>query len=62
MEEPLQREAGLHMVEEFSVRKNRRLMRVEVLTCDTERYLQLLKDNRVKGYLGEQQNYFTKQE
>ncbi|KAH8881251.1 NADH-ubiquinone oxidoreductase 12 kDa subunit, mitochondrial [Thozetella sp. PMI_491] len=26
-----------------------------------ERYLELFKENRVKGYLGEQQNYITKQ-
>jgi hypothetical protein len=33
-----------------------------MLTIITERYLQLLKENRVKGYLGEQQNYFSKKE
>ncbi|KAK5658714.1 hypothetical protein OQA88_1523 [Cercophora sp. LCS_1] len=27
-----------------------------------ERYLQLLKENRVKGYLFEQQNYYSKEE
>jgi hypothetical protein len=32
-----------------------------MLTGRAERYLQLLKDNRVKGYLGEQQNYYDKQ-
>lgn len=31
-----------------------------MLTGRTERYLQLLKDNRVKGYLGEQKNYYDK--
>lgn len=31
-----------------------------MLTVLTERYLQLLKDHRVKGYLGEQQNYYDK--
>lgn len=31
-----------------------------MLTLKTERYLQLLKENRVKGYLFEQQNYFSK--
>ena len=30
------------------------------LTRITERYLQLLKTERVKGYLGEQQNYYDK--
>lgn len=33
-----------------------------MLTICTERYLQLLKDHRVKGYLGEQQNYYQKQQ
>jgi hypothetical protein len=36
--------------------------RTGLLTGRTERYLQLLKDNRVKGYLGEQQNYYDKQQ
>ncbi|OIW35279.1 NADH-ubiquinone oxidoreductase [Coniochaeta ligniaria NRRL 30616] len=27
-----------------------------------ERYLQILKNDRVKGYLGEQQNYYEKQQ
>ncbi len=34
----------------------------DVLTNGPERYLELFRDNRVKGYLGEQQNYLTKKE
>jgi len=32
------------------------------LTLDTEKYLQLLKDNKVKGPLFQQTNYLTEQE
>jgi hypothetical protein len=38
------------------------MQRSLVLTWLVERYLQLLKDHRVKGYLGEQQNYYDKQQ
>lgn len=41
---------------------SREMIELRLLTARTERYLQLLKDNRVKGYLGEQQNYYDKQQ
>lgn len=32
-----------------------------MLTPEAERYLELLKNAKVKGYLFEQQNYFSKE-
>lgn len=35
---------------------------LRLLTCSTEKYFELLKERKVKGYLGQEKNYFEKSE